>query len=205
MITSMEKSNALLSKNSWRHWVAPGETLKTLTPRIEVITHCRIQDGQDREVTIMLKNGVDFTFKAHFTSGKEMYIPVKYRNDIRSSGVVDVSIIDNYAGKNKKSRTALSAKDKPKKEILKTRVFGDIPTFPPGSIFSSRKELSFAGIHPPLQAGISGSGKDGADSIVISGGYEDDHDYGDMIIYTGHGGQDIRCDLGLRASQRKSK
>jgi putative restriction endonuclease len=31
---------------------------------------------------------------------------------------------------------------------------------------------------------------EGADSIVVSGGYEDDEDYGDVIIYTGHGGND---------------
>lgn len=41
-----------------------------------------------------------------------------------------------------------------------------------------------------MQAGISGSKDDGADSIVISGGYEDDSDSGDVIIYTGAGGQD---------------
>ena len=37
--------------------------------------------------------------------------------------------------------------------------------------------------------GISGTAKDGADSIVLSGGYEDDVDYGDEIVYTGHGGR----------------
>jgi putative restriction endonuclease len=41
-------------------------------------------------------------------------------------------------------------------------------------------------------AGISGGEKEGADSIVISGGYEDDEDYGDEVIYTGHGGNDPR-------------
>ena len=39
-------------------------------------------------------------------------------------------------------------------------------------------------------AGISGSGSDGADSLVVSGGYEDDVDAGDLIVYTGHGGND---------------
>lgn len=39
-------------------------------------------------------------------------------------------------------------------------------------------------------AGISGSEKEGADSIVLSGGYEDDEDLGDEIVYTGHGGRD---------------
>jgi putative restriction endonuclease len=41
-----------------------------------------------------------------------------------------------------------------------------------------------------MQAGISYSQSEGADSVVVSGGYEDDEDYGDLIIYTGHGGND---------------
>jgi putative restriction endonuclease len=41
-----------------------------------------------------------------------------------------------------------------------------------------------------LQHGISGAAAEGADSIVVSGGYEDDEDYGDLIIYTGAGGRD---------------
>lgn len=31
--------------------------------------------------------------------------------------------------------------------------------------------------------------RSGAESIVVSGGYKDDEDYGDVIVYTGHGGQ----------------
>lgn len=60
------------------------------------------------------------------------------------------------------------------------RVFGPIPGISEGHIFPTRKELSEAGVHRPLQAGISGSGTEGADSIVMSGGYEDDEDYGDL-------------------------
>jgi putative restriction endonuclease len=41
-------------------------------------------------------------------------------------------------------------------------------------------------------AGIWGSKKEPARSIVLSGGYEDDVDYGEEIIYTGQGGQDPR-------------
>lgn len=70
------------------------------------------------------------------------------------------------------------------------RVFGEIQDIPVGSSFATRKEAAAAGIHKPLQAGISGSKDEGADSIVISGGYEDDFDSGDEIIYTGEGGQD---------------
>jgi putative restriction endonuclease len=70
------------------------------------------------------------------------------------------------------------------------RVFGHIPEYPEGSHFGSRAELSEAGVHRPLVAGISGSEREGADSIVLSGGYEDDQDFGEEIVYTGHGGRD---------------
>ena len=45
-------------------------------------------------------------------------------------------------------------------------------------------------MHAPRQAGISGSQREGADSIVLSGKYEDDEDHGNLIVYTGHGGRD---------------
>ena len=70
------------------------------------------------------------------------------------------------------------------------RVFGAIPGYEIGSNFLNSKELSEVGLHRPTQAGISGSSTEGADSIVLSGGYEDDEDFGKEIIYTGHGGQD---------------
>jgi len=73
---------------------------------------------------------------------------------------------------------------------MANEIFGHIEGFPPGSEFSSRIELSRAGVHRHSQAGIAGSQQVGADSIVLSGGYEDDHDDGDTIIYTGYGGRD---------------
>ncbi|WP_139423596.1 YDG/SRA domain-containing protein [Chryseobacterium mulctrae] len=70
-----------------------------------------------------------------------------------------------------------------------SKTFGNIKGTFEGDIFESRSALSMANIHRPLQAGISGTEKEGADSIVLSGGYEDDEDNGDIIIYTGHGGR----------------
>ena len=66
-----------------------------------------------------------------------------------------------------------------------------ISSIPIGTVFASRKEVSQAGLHAPHMAGIHPAG-DGAraESIVVSGGYKDDKDYGDLIIYTGHGGQE---------------
>jgi putative restriction endonuclease len=72
------------------------------------------------------------------------------------------------------------------------RTFGDVEGIAVGAHFSSRRDLASSGIHRPLQAGISGSEKAGADSIVLSGGYEDDEDHWSEIVYTGHGGNDSR-------------
>ncbi|MBC7892196.1 MAG: YDG/SRA domain-containing protein, partial [Sphingobacteriaceae bacterium] len=71
------------------------------------------------------------------------------------------------------------------------RIFGQIPGILEGDTFTNRIDLHQNRIHRPLQAGISGSGAEGADSIVLSGKYEDDEDHGDVIIYTGHGGREL--------------
>ena len=69
-------------------------------------------------------------------------------------------------------------------------VFGHITGIKEGEIFESREELSLSGIHTPPMNGIWGREKEGACSIVLSGGYEDDVDELDYILYTGQGGQD---------------
>ncbi|WP_202965557.1 YDG/SRA domain-containing protein [Amycolatopsis japonica] len=67
--------------------------------------------------------------------------------------------------------------------------FGEIPGIPEGTTFVNRRDAFDRGVHKQLQAGISGKGDTGAKSIVVSGGYSDDKDFGDEIIYTGHGGR----------------
>jgi putative restriction endonuclease len=79
-----------------------------------------------------------------------------------------------------------------KVDSVSGRIFGHISGYPEGSHFESRGELSEAGVHRPTMAGISGSEIEGADSIVLSGGYEDDEDLGDEIVYTGHGGREAK-------------
>lgn len=69
-------------------------------------------------------------------------------------------------------------------------MIGEVPNTQVGQEFSSRRLAHEAGIHRPLQAGICGTKQNGAESIVVSGGYKDDEDYGDVVVYTGHGGQD---------------
>ncbi|KAA8527829.1 hypothetical protein F0562_035302 [Nyssa sinensis] len=77
------------------------------------------------------------------------------------------------------------------------RIVGSIPGVCVGDVFFFRMELCVVGLHGQSQAGIdylpasqSSNGEPIATSIIVSGGYEDDEDTGDVIIYTGHGGQD---------------
>lgn len=74
--------------------------------------------------------------------------------------------------------------------MAKKRIFGEIPGAATGATYPDRHELYLAGVHRHTQAGIAGTPEDGADSIVVSGGYKDDIDQGNVIIYTGHGGRD---------------
>jgi putative restriction endonuclease len=67
--------------------------------------------------------------------------------------------------------------------------FGPVPGIAPGHEFANRLELWSAGVHRQTQAGISARQGEGAESIVLSGGYEDDEDLGTVIIYTGRGGR----------------
>ena len=68
--------------------------------------------------------------------------------------------------------------------------FGEPPGVPPGTTFTDRRALAEAGVHRALQAGICGRADEGAESVVVSGGYVDDDDRGDELIYTGAGGRD---------------
>ncbi|KAJ8441675.1 hypothetical protein Cgig2_019062 [Carnegiea gigantea] len=77
------------------------------------------------------------------------------------------------------------------------RIVGSIPGVYIGDLFYFRMELCVVGLHGQSQAGIdylpssqSANGEPIATSIIVSGGYEDDEDAGDVLIYTGHGGHD---------------
>ncbi|KVI03358.1 histone-lysine N-methyltransferase, H3 lysine-9 specific SUVH1-like [Cynara cardunculus var. scolymus] len=64
-----------------------------------------------------------------------------------------------------------------------------------GDVFFFRMELCLVGLHAPIMAGIdylsfkvSGDEEPIAVSIVSSGGYEDDGDDGEVLVYSGQGG-----------------
>jgi len=69
-------------------------------------------------------------------------------------------------------------------------VFGDIDGVEEGLNFKDRSALREAEIHRAPMAGIDGNPQVGASSIILNGGYVDDFDLGEEIVYTGHGGND---------------
>lgn len=74
---------------------------------------------------------------------------------------------------------------------MKNLIFGEIEGTKIGDVFKDRKSLSKSKIHTPTMSGIWGRQNEGACSIVLSEGYEDDIDELDYIFYTGHGGQNV--------------
>ncbi|CAA3025756.1 E3 ubiquitin- ligase ORTHRUS 2-like [Olea europaea subsp. europaea] len=60
-----------------------------------------------------------------------------------------------------------------------------------GEGWAMRMDCRQWGVHYPPVAGIGGKASYGAQSVVISGGYEDDEDHGEWFIYTGSGGRDL--------------
>ncbi|XP_011086888.1 E3 ubiquitin-protein ligase ORTHRUS 2 [Sesamum indicum] len=60
-----------------------------------------------------------------------------------------------------------------------------------GETWEDRMECRQWGAHFPHVAGICGQADHGAQSVALSGGYEDDEDHGDWFLYTGSGGRDL--------------
>lgn len=69
-------------------------------------------------------------------------------------------------------------------------IFGEIEGIQENQWIEGRKEMMPTSFHRSWGSGIDGNGKEGTAAIVLSGGYEDDKDFGDEIIYTGAGGND---------------
>ncbi|KAF5294856.1 hypothetical protein FQA39_LY00340 [Lamprigera yunnana] len=106
----------------------------------------------------------------------------------------------------KRSNTTAASSSKPKRDwgqgmacigyygsctIVSPHHFGPIPGIDVGTTWLFRSQVALAGVHRPPVAGIHGTEKEGAYSIVFSGGYEDDIDNGSEFIYSGSGGRDL--------------
>ncbi|KAG0616455.1 hypothetical protein M758_5G117100 [Ceratodon purpureus] len=84
---------------------------------------------------------------------------------------------------------------------------GDVPGVIVGDRFDYRSEMYVVGLHRQTQAGIVyvdyGADKI-ATSVVASGGYEDDRDYGEVLHYSGQGGNDYRGEKRQQEDQTRS-
>ena len=88
-------------------------------------------------------------------------------------------------------------KDKGKHVNTGKQIIGPVPGVEVGDEFQYRVELGIIGLHRPTQGGIDyrkHGGKILATSIVASGGYADDLDNSDVLIYSGQGGNLIGGD-----------
>ncbi|TPX70147.1 hypothetical protein SpCBS45565_g01968 [Spizellomyces sp. 'palustris'] len=95
-----------------------------------------------------------------------------------------------------KLRTGVSRSSS--KRVARENTFGHIPGVPVGRIWAMRMDCSHDGVHRPPVSGIHG-GPDGCYSVALSGGYEDDVDFGEAFTYTGEGGRDLS---GTKANPR---
>ncbi|XP_020164157.2 histone-lysine N-methyltransferase family member SUVH9-like [Aegilops tauschii subsp. strangulata] len=103
----------------------------------------------------------------------------------------------HHAGRNRADMRALSAMIDGELCLYRdVRIVGPVPGVLVGDAFNYRAELLVVGLHCHTQAGIGyvpasqvSEGHPVATSIVSSGGYLDDHDNGDVLMYTGSGGR----------------
>ncbi|XP_074021498.1 E3 ubiquitin-protein ligase UHRF2-like [Numenius arquata] len=75
--------------------------------------------------------------------------------------------------------------------IVPSNHYGPVPGVPVGTTWKFRVQVSEAGVHRPHVGGIHGRSNDGAYSLVLAGGFEDEVDRGDEFTYTGSGGRDL--------------
>ncbi|KAH8828058.1 PUA-like domain-containing protein [Flagelloscypha sp. PMI_526] len=71
------------------------------------------------------------------------------------------------------------------------KTYGSIPDVEVGTWWQGRPACSADAIHAPWVAGIA-PGPEGAYSVAMSGGYDDDVDLGYAFTYTGSGGRDLK-------------
>lgn len=99
-------------------------------------------------------------------------------------------LVDKFSGKG----LSPSERKRLKSQSI-DELFGHPPGVKIGETWATRMDCLRAGVHRATRAGIHGSQIHGTYSIVISGGYQDDYDKGETIIYTGAGGQDERTHM----------
>ncbi|KAF5390324.1 hypothetical protein D9757_002899 [Collybiopsis confluens] len=137
----------------------------------------------NREVDSVAEQGASSLRRSTRNQGKA----IDYNTEKRSVENIPISM---KAGTRKSSNTGpLGREDGRRKYDPKT--FGSIPGIDVGTWWETRQGCSTDSIHAPWVGGISG-GSNGAYSVALSGGYDDDVDEGYAFTYTGSGGRDLK-------------
>lgn len=130
----------------------------------------------------------------------------KVRESLRLFQVVSRKLLQELEAKsneraNQSKRIDLQAakmlKEKGKYVNTGKQILGYVPGVEVGDEFQYRVELNIVGLHRQIQGGIDyvkHNGKILASSIVASGGYADELDNSDVLIYTGQGGNVMSTD-----------
>lgn len=111
---------------------------------------------------------------------KEIYVPTNFRGGLNTQCFKIL----------KANGFTIIEKGKKIDSNYMEQIFGEIEGIKEGDWFKNKLALRDAGLHRMERHGIDGSSL-GASSIVLSGGYPDDYDSGNEILYTGHGGNDL--------------
>lgn len=112
---------------------------------------------------------------------------VDYRGEIRADQALPLAFSSGV--KTSENEGPLGRDDGFRKHDPKT--YGSIPGIGVGTWWETRQGCSIDAIHAPWVGGISG-GRQGAHSVALSGGYDDDVDLGYAFTYTGSGGRDLK-------------
>ncbi|KAK4006052.1 hypothetical protein OUZ56_011182 [Daphnia magna] len=130
-------------------------------------------------------------------SDDEDFDEAKYDDTCSDEAKYDDTCSDDedFEGPKKKRRSQPKGPRGPKVKIVipknRPNFYGAVLGVEVGRVWETRMACCADGIHRPTVAGIH-AGPEGAYSISLSGGYEDDVDIGECFTYTGEGGRALK-------------
>ena len=156
------------------------ETLTSDSGQIEIELNTEAS-GYSGKVKVDIQPAIDdeFTVVSGWKGKDVSRFPARIKaaaTAIKDSGLQGTYSVSHKDGIIKIEKTA---------ENYNPVIFGEVPGINPGHTFPDRQAMHDANVHRHTVKGIATQGS----AIALNEGYADDEDYGDIIIYTGEGGQ----------------
>jgi E3 ubiquitin-protein ligase UHRF1 len=117
-----------------------------------------------------------------------------YEEDGKVTDSPSVSQTDASESSNPPPVPKTKGLSKDQRDLAASKIFGHQPRVPIGRWYPGRRGFHDALIHRGLVNGIFGDEEEGAYSVSVSGGYEDDVDEGYKFVFTGEGGRHLNVD-----------